>query len=252
MSDAPLHPLVAGFNDPETYDRGRPRYDEQTTAVLREGLGLADGAPVLELGPGTGQLSRALLAAGFDLRAVEPLPGMRELLAQAIGAEHVLAGVAEDIPLEDGSVDAVLAADCFHWFDETRAMPEIRRVLKPRGGIAILRSIPIMNEPWSEDLGKILIAERPEHPAFGERGPAAALEEDEAFEDVRATSVQTEWAIDREGILAFLGSVSWVGTLSEERRAALLKQAGALLDRHEVARWTAAVTHQIWMARLRG
>jgi len=253
VSDAAsLHPLVAGFTDAATYDRGRPLYDEQTAAVLGDGLGLSEGAPVLELGPGTGQLSRALLAAGFDLRAVEPLAGMRELLAQAIGAERVLAGVAEAIPLDDESVDAVVAADSFHWFDETRAMPEIRRVLKPRGGVAILRSMPIMDEPWSEELGTILVAQRPEHPAFGERGAAAALEDDDAFGAVSEAAVQTEWTIDREGILALLASVSWVGTLPAQQRTELLEKAAALLDRHEVEESRAPVTHQIWMARLRG
>jgi SAM-dependent methyltransferase len=251
VSDAaPLHPLVAGFTDADTYERGRPPYDERTVAVLREGLGLRDGAPLLELGPGTGQLSRVLVAAGFDLRAVEPLPWMREALGQVIGPERVLAGTAEDIPLDDDSVDAVVAADSFHWFDETRAMPEIHRVLRPGGGVAISRSFPSLEAPWSEELGAILLAERPTHPAFGEREPAAALEEDAAFEAVNETSVTSEWTIDRDGVLAFMASVSWVGTLPAERRAELLAKAAELLDRHEVGEVCAPVTHRIWMARL--
>lgn len=245
-----LHPLVAGFVDAEVYDRGRPLCDAHAIAVLREGLGLEDGAPVLELGPGTGQLSRALLAAGLDVTAVEPLAQMRALLVRAIGAERVLEGVAEDIPLPDASVDAVLAADSFHWFDEARTMPEIARVLRPGGGVAILRSAPSMDAPWTEELGTILMDGRPEHPAFGVRGAADALEDDPAFGEVREAAVTSERLIDREGIIAFISSISWVGLLTEARRSQLLDRVAALLEREDVREWRQPVVHQIWMAKL--
>jgi len=253
MSDGPqpqLHPLVAGFTDAHAYDRGRPPYDERAVALLRDGLGLSSGAPVLELGAGTGQLSRALLAAGLDVTAVEPLAHMRALLSRTVGGDRVLEGVAEDIPVRDGAVDAVLAADSFHWFDETRAMPEIRRVLRPGGGVAILRSISTLDAAWSEELWRIVHAERPDHPAFAERGAAAALEDDPAFGDVVEASLSTEWVIDRDGILAFLSSISWVGALAEGPRTQLLRLAADVLDRNEVRESRAPVTHQIWMARL--
>jgi SAM-dependent methyltransferase len=134
MSEAPgpgLHPLVSGFSDARNYDRGRPRYGPATVAAIVGALELGVGAPVLELGAGTGQLSSALVEAGLQLTAVEPLAETRALLARSIGAERVLEGVAEQIPLGEDSVEAVLAADSFHWFDRSRALPEIRRVPWP-------------------------------------------------------------------------------------------------------------------------
>src|ERR1700738_1080910 len=92
-----LHPLVAGFLDAETYDRGRPGYGQEVVGALSAGLDLAPGAVVLELGAGTGALTRALLAGGLDVTALEPLEGMRGMLARAIGSERVLAGVAEEM-----------------------------------------------------------------------------------------------------------------------------------------------------------
>jgi SAM-dependent methyltransferase len=245
-----LHPLVGGFSDAAAYDAGRPRYGESAVSVLVEQLELRRGAPVLELGAGTGQLSQALLDADLELTAVEPLGPTRELLTAAIGADRVRAGRAEQIPLADGSVDAVFAADAFHWFDETRAMPEIRRVLRPRGGVAILRMLPRVESPWSREFGEILMESRPEHPAFAGRGAAAALEEDPAFGPVTERSVSTPVVLGREQLLAWVASFSWVAVLPGAERERLLERLEELLCRHDVSRVSHEVLQQIWLARL--
>lgn len=246
-----LHPLVGGFDDAANYEAGRPRYDERVVATLAEHLDLAPGAPVLELGAGTGQLSRALADAGLDLIAVEPLEQTRSLLSEAIGAARVRDGRAEAIPLDDGTVQAVLAADSFHWFDETRAMPEIKRVLRPGGGVAILRAVPTLEDPWRREIGEIIARTRPEHPAFGERGAAAALEEDPDFGPVLQADVKTRWSFDRARLLSWVSSFSWVATLPDERRVALLSDVEEVLERHGIDTGEGAVLNQIWVARLR-
>lgn len=249
-SPADLHPLVGGFADAASYDRARPRYDSLVVDVLVDQLELEPRAPVLELGAGTGQLSEALISAGLELTAVEPLAATRELLAATIGAERVRDGRAEEIPLGDGAVRAVFAADAFHWFDERLAMPEIRRVLAPKGGVAILRTVPAIDEPWSRELGVLITATRPEHPAFNGRGPAAALEEDPAFAPVRATKVTARRELDRDAIIALIGSFSWVASLPDVDRERMLLRAGEVLDAHSFERESYDVLHQIWLARL--
>jgi SAM-dependent methyltransferase len=250
-ADEELHPLVGGFDDAANYEASRPRYDERVVAALAEHLDLAAGVPVLELGAGTGQLSRALVAAGLDLIAVEPLAQTRALLAEAIGSERVRDGRAEAIPLGDDSVQAVLAADSFHWFDETRAMPEMKRVLRPGGGVAILRAIPTLEDPWRREIGELIVRTRPEHPAFGERGAAAALEEDPDFGTVVQADVRTPWSFNRARLLAWVASFSWVGTLPEEARVELLSDVEKVLERHGVDAGEGHVLNQIWIARLR-
>ena len=95
------------------YERGRPPYPAEAIDWL-----LPPGAArVLDVGAGTGKLTRQLAARGLDVVAVEPLPGMREQLARAVPGVPVHPGTAEDIPLPDGSVDAVLAAQAWHWVD---------------------------------------------------------------------------------------------------------------------------------------
>jgi SAM-dependent methyltransferase len=113
----------------ERYDRIRPRYPE---AALRWILGDTP-LTVVDLGAGTGILTRQLAALGHRVIAVEPDPAMRERLAAVGGAPEPRAGSAEEIPLADASVDAVVAGQAYHWFDRARAHPEIARVLRPGG-----------------------------------------------------------------------------------------------------------------------
>jgi SAM-dependent methyltransferase len=113
----------------ERYDRIRPGYPE---AAIRWILGDAP-LTVVDLGAGTGILTRQLVALGHRVIPVEPDPGMRARLVAARDAPQPLAGSAEEIPLPDAQADAVVAGQAYHWFDPVRAHPEIARVLKPGG-----------------------------------------------------------------------------------------------------------------------
>src|SRR3954469_5085924 len=103
-----LHPLSERFAEvADVYERGRPDYAPGVVGAVAAELGIAAGTPVLDLAAGTGKLTRALLAFGLDVIAVEPQAPLRELLAADIGDDRVREGFAEDIPLPDGSVAAV-------------------------------------------------------------------------------------------------------------------------------------------------
>jgi SAM-dependent methyltransferase len=230
-----LHPLAVKFAAVAlAYERGRPNYAPAVGGALAAELGLRTGAPVLDLAAGTGKLSRALLAAGLDVVAVEPQEAMRERLVAGIGAERVHGGVAEDIPLEDGSVQAVTVADGFHWFDQARAVEEIRRVLQAGGGLAILSTVPDWGAAsWGHDVGTLLMELRPEHPYFDGPPWHEAVKQAGGWTDPWEVRVTTSQPADPEGIVAYVASMSFVAALPEEERTARLAQVAELVEAGE-------------------
>ena len=129
------------------YAEHRPGYPR---AALEWGLAGATGTPrrVLDLGAGTGKLTRGLVELGLDVTAVEPDPEMRAELERATPSVTSLAGQAEDIPVPDAGVDAVFVGQAFHWFDVDAAMAEIARVLRPGGVLVPLWNYEDESVPW--------------------------------------------------------------------------------------------------------
>jgi SAM-dependent methyltransferase len=230
-----LHPLAEQFASvADSYERGRPEYAPAVVGAIAAELGLAPHAPVLDLGAGTGKLSRALLTGGFDVLAVEPQAALREKLAERVGAARVREGTAEEIPLEDRSVDAVTAADAFHWFDQRAALEEIRRVLRPGGGLAVLSTIPDWRgTTWAEELGALVQRLRPEHPQFDGPPWQDAVRAAGGWTPPRELRITSSQATDSEAIVAYLSSVSWIAGLPDERRAETLARLATLVEEGE-------------------
>ena len=120
-------PAGSGDRWPDDYERGRPGWPREAVELA----GLPSSATVLDLGAGTGKLTRELVAAFDRVVAVEPADPMRARLAEISPEAEALAGTAQEIPLSDRSVDAIFAAEAFHWFHDDRALAEIERVLRP-------------------------------------------------------------------------------------------------------------------------
>lgn len=129
----------------EEYDRWRPSYP----AAAVDWLAPVAPATVAEVGAGTGRLTSLLLSRGISVEAVEPDPRMRAVLARNNPAARCHAGRSTALPLPDASVDAVLVADAWHWFDTEATMQEVRRVLRPGGWLGLVWNVvaePV--EPW--------------------------------------------------------------------------------------------------------
>ena len=141
----------------DAYERGRPEHSAESVELLARELGFGPGSRVVDLGAGTGKLTRQLVATGADVVAIEPIAEMRAKLA-SLPSVHAMAGTAEDLPLPNHSVDAVLVAQAFHWFDALRAMSEIRRVLKPGGGLGLIWQARDASVPWVARLNEIIDA----------------------------------------------------------------------------------------------
>jgi SAM-dependent methyltransferase len=212
------------------YERGRPDYPPAVVGAIAAELGLAPSAAVLDLAAGTGKLTRALLAAGLNVVAVEPQESMRAILAANVGAERVREGVAEAIPLESHTIDAVTVADAFHWFDHAVALAEIARVLRADGGLAVLTAVPDWSgASWAHEVGTLLASLRAGHPLH--EGPqwldhVRAAAGWTAPREVRVTAQQRA---DPERVVDYVASISWMAALPEREREDALARVGALV-----------------------
>ena len=111
---------------------------------------------MLDLGAGTGKLTTRLVERGLGVVAVDPIPEMLELLSNSLPDTPALLGTAEEIPLPDDSVDAVLVAQAWHWFDPERAIKEVARVLRPGGRLGLVWNTRDERMGWVKDLGRII------------------------------------------------------------------------------------------------
>jgi SAM-dependent methyltransferase len=151
------HSAAEGFAaGAANYVAGRPEYPLGIEEWLTHDLGLDSGKTALDLGAGTGKFSRSLLATGAKVIAVEPVPAMLDQLVRQYSAIEALSGSAEHIPLDEASLDAVVCAQCFHWFATTEALHEIHRVLKPGGALGLIWNVRDDNVEWVAALTRIM------------------------------------------------------------------------------------------------
>jgi SAM-dependent methyltransferase len=243
-------PAGSGDRWPEDYERGRPSYPPEVVDVP----GLPLTSTVLDLGAGTGKLTRLLVTTFSGVVAVEPAQAMRRLLATNCQEAQVLAGSAEEIPLADASIDAVFAAEAFHWFDGERALTEIARVLRPRGTLVLMWNLPAgPTEPSIASVDRLVRERAPRdleydpsdlnaaRYASGEWRAAFAGSPFEELQEARLLNPQT---LSRDDLVAFLASMGWIADLPDVHRLPLLEKIRSLLSADEYRRpWE---THVCW------
>jgi SAM-dependent methyltransferase len=238
---------------PEDYERGRPGWPPGVVDVPD----LSPEATVLELGAGTGKLTRLLVRTFNRVLTVEPADAMRRLLVSFCPDAEALAGTAEEIPLADASVNAVFVAEAFHKFDDERALAEIARVLRPRGVLVLLWNLPAgptepsiaVAEDFLRGRAPGMRAELGYDPVdlnsiryeSGEWRRAFAAS---PFEDLQEKRLRNPQTVDREGLVAFFASMGWLGDLQDAERLPLLDEVRSLLPADEYHRqWE---THVHW------
>ena len=222
--DDPVLGLSFG-NVAETYQRVRPDYSQPLLDRAQELLGLGGHARVLDLAAGTGRLTHELVQRFAHVVAVEPNDAMRALIADG----EVRAGAAEAIPLADASVDAVFVGEAFHWFEASEAIPEITRVLRPRGGLAIVWTHWWETEPPLPDAALELLREPWERFASQRKPPWDDAFTDSPFEPLQYERFEDAITVDPDALLELYSTTSSLATISSEERDALFGKVRPLL-----------------------
>lgn len=213
----------------DAYERGRPSYSPEAIAHIVRELGIGPGTTVLDLAAGTGKLTRDLAPSGAALVAVEPIEEMRAKLAATVPSAEAIAGTAENIPLENHSVDAVVVGQAFHWFDGIRAISEIRRVLRPGGGMAAIWQSRDASVPWVERLDGIIDRAADGQPRFRNEQWREAFDLTALFEPLEKIEFDHVQRLDPDVLLDRVASISYVAAMREERRRAVLEEVRELI-----------------------
>jgi SAM-dependent methyltransferase len=187
---------------------------------------------VVDLGAGTGALSRLLVDRADEVVAVEPDDRMRAVLANEVPGVTAVAGRGESMPIPAGWADAVVASSSWHWMDPVPALHEVARVLVPHGILGALWSGPDPEGPFlvqaqallaGSEIGGMMLGEA-ERPL-----PTLEIPPGVPFTQPEREAVTWDVALTADDLIGLLGTLSWIITMPEERRERIFAEARRLL-----------------------
>ena len=214
----------------DIYEQARPEYPPAAIEWMAEQLELGPGRTVLDLGAGTGKLTRALVTTGARVIAVEPGAAMLAQLERAVPGAEALQGAAEAIPLPDASVDAITIGQAFHWFRHGEAVPELFRVLRKPGCVALLWNNRDPGDSLQTEITK-LIKQLPGRRARVEHS-SRRLTKSGLFGPIEERRFSFVQELDADGLVARVASISYVAAAPAEERAELERQLRQLVAAH--------------------
>jgi SAM-dependent methyltransferase len=218
---------TVGFSrDVERYQRGRPTYHPSLArrVVDRYGHGM-----MVELGAGTGILTRQLIDLGQPVIAVEPVVTMRTLLAEAVPEADIRIGAAENIPVDGGTAHTVVASQSFHWFDFRPALDEIHRVLHPGGHLVTTWNVRDESVAWVAALTELLDHHAGTAPRYRDMAWRRAINSDARFGSVDEWRVANPFPTTVEGVVDRALSTSFIAALTPDKQAAVAEQVRELV-----------------------
>ena len=211
----------------DRYERARPGYSDEATEHVLATLGIGPTTRVLDIGAGTGKLTRVLVAAGASVVASEPSASMRATFAKVVPGTPQVAATAEHLPFSGSSFDAVTVAQAFHWFDAPRALAECARILRPGGGLALVWNERDESDPVVAELTRISKWDvHQPYPVGMDFG--SVIDASGAFGPVDRTVFRFTQELDRKSFVEQVESRSYIAVLPEDRRRAILDDVTAL------------------------
>jgi SAM-dependent methyltransferase len=214
----------------DLYERVRPGYPPEAVRWIAERLDLRSGRIVVDLGAGTGKLTRSLVETGAEVLAVEPGDAMRAELERVLPQVKALRGSAESIPLPDATVDAITVGQAFHWFRFDEALPELHRVLRPGGGVALIWNGRDHDSPLQNEIKALLEPFVPSDRAVAPH-TSSHLAESPLFHSFEQRTFRFVQELDADALVDRISSISFVAGSTPEKRAELERKLRELAAR---------------------
>jgi ubiquinone/menaquinone biosynthesis C-methylase UbiE len=198
--------------DSETEDGGTEDGDSEAGGAEHGGplvVRARQGLDVLDLGAGTGKLTRTLVNAGHRVSAVDPSERMLSVLSAALPQVRALVATAEALPLAANSIDVVTVAQAWHWLKQPIAAQECARVLRPGGLLAVGWHLRNLAEPWVQELEDL--TGEPEYLAGSVRSSSSGtLELPPTFGKLQSTTFDYTLQLTPQSLAALASSWSYV------------------------------------------
>jgi ubiquinone/menaquinone biosynthesis C-methylase UbiE len=221
----------------DTYAQYRPTYPDAAVEKILSAFDLNPGKLICDLGAGTGVMSLLIARHGISVIALEPLEMMRKkgaMAAAECGLPVIFAASrAEQIALRDQSVDAVVCAQAFHWFEAESALKEIHRVLKPEGGLALVwNNWNWRRIGWLAKLEQLIMKYNPQHhPSYRAKDWAQIVNGSGLFSPVQTFEYFHDRTVREDELLGLVDSFSYVRVIPIKERIELREEIKALFRR---------------------
>jgi SAM-dependent methyltransferase len=208
----------------EVYEASRPGYPADAVAWLVR----PEQRHVLDVGAGTGKLTRALASEGREVVAVDPSPEMLEVLRSTVPGVETLVGTGERMPLPDESVDAVTFAQAWHWVDPPTASAEAGRVLKPGGTLGLIWNFRDERVDWVRELGIAMHADGDQYTTGMDENPRVHA----PFGEPERAHFEWTQPFDRDGLVDLVRSRSYFAVMDAAQQEHTVQAVRELLDTH--------------------
>lgn len=221
----------------ENYVKYRPGYPPEVLYLFHNEMFLQTSSVIADIGSGTGISSKIFLEHGNEVFGVEPNKAMREasrVFLEDFPTFHVINGTAENTTLNNRSIDFIIAAQAFHWFDREKTRTEFRRILRPNGFVALIwNERQTDSNDFLRDYEKLILKFGTDYKEVRHEKVTKQVIEDFFQTDFRERIFQNVQTFDFAGLKGRMMSSSYIPSEEDPRFEEMIKELNQLFTRYQ-------------------